>query len=174
MRVPNRSAGRGARRWNATPEAGSAFAAEIDRGVEAECCSGVEKPPDCADDLRFVPTLGQGAPEVEATSDLALSCLDLSTDRVLERSSSFTGVRRVWEVGGWKNGDVAAEGERKMLPSSSSIGAGCLCTRWEYRRCTGGGDLKGDWRKMSSCSGSCTGGENGRCLSGDGVNMGES
>ena len=172
--MPNRSAGRGARRWKATPEAGSAFAAEMDKGVEA-CRSGVEKPPECADDLRFVPRPAQGTAEEDATSGWTLSCFDLSTDRALERSSSFTGVRRGCEDGGGRNGEVAAEeGERKKLPSSSSIGTGCLCTRWEYRRCTGGGDLNGDWRKMSSCSGSCTGGEKWRCLSGDGVNMGES
>lgn len=95
--MPKRSAGNGARRWKATPEAGSAFAAEMDSGVEAECRNGVEKPPDRADDLRFVPRPVQGAVEVDATSDWAFSGLALKTDRVLVRSSSLTGVRRGWD-----------------------------------------------------------------------------
>lgn len=98
--------------------------------MEAECRRGVEKPPERADDLRFVPTAAQLVADVDAASDWVLSSLDLSTGRTTERSSSLTGVRRGCEDGAGKNGEVAAEeGERKMLPSSSSICTGCLCTR---------------------------------------------
>jgi len=64
VRIPNWGAGRGARRWNATPEAGSASVVEMDRGVEAECCSRVEKPPN---DLCFVPMPLQGAAGIDET-----------------------------------------------------------------------------------------------------------
>lgn len=129
---------------------------DIDKGVEAGCRSGVENPPDCAEDLYFVPTptrATDGIDVVDTPADCTLRCLFLRMERVLLRSSSLTGVQRGCETEAGKSGDVTAEDEdRKMLPSSSSIGTGCClytCGGPGYRRCTGG-DLKGDWRKISS------------------------
>lgn len=130
------------------PDVGSAFAADIDNGVETRCRGGVENPPSWPEDLRFVPSLARAAEgcEVDAAG-WTLRAFVLRTERETG-GTSLTGVRRGWEDGAGKKGEGAVDEERNILPSSPSSasmdGCGCLQVRCGYRVCTGRGDLKGD------------------------------
>lgn len=113
------------------PDAGSAFAADMDNGVETGCRGGVENPPSWPEDFRFVPRPARRAEgcDVDAAG-WALRALVLRMEREMA-GASLTGVRRELEDGAGKNGEGAADDEeRNILPSSSSSTSmgrdGCL------------------------------------------------